>query len=144
MTKSEYIFIRDYAWKILVLSKINSLPVDITLIKSRFYIDEPYQQPNFREFVSLSKVLLQQIGLDSRDENAIALATRIMAPLIVLKECGVSSPTELQNLTLLPQPIAEKRFIRLNAKDQTTGMSPAEREVLKLFLPFCKHYKSTR
>ena len=138
MTKDEYIFIRDYAWKILTISKVDKLPIDWSKICQKFDLeniltDHIDQTEIYSTGLIISKQLLKQIGLKDNDENSKALCVRIMSPLIILDKMNIQSAAELSKITGLPYVIANKRFERLKEKSSTIGMSSMETAVLNTF-----------
>lgn len=142
MTKDEYIFIRNYAWDILIISQSDHLPIDLQQIADSFGIRLQQNLSYFKQAVELCSALLKQIGLNNNEECSTALATRIIAPITVLQNCDIKTYKELKNLTLLPEPLSKHRFDRITAKKDYIGMSSLERRVQQQFNSFCDDYKT--
>lgn len=144
MTKDDYIFIRNYAWDILIISQSDHLPIDLQQIADSFGVHLQQDLNYFKQAVALCSALLQQIGLNDNEEYSTALAIRIMAPITVLQSCDVKTCKELENLTLLPESLSKHRFNRISAKKSYIGMSALERRVQHQFNSFCDSYKTKR
>lgn len=142
MTKDDYIFIRNYAWDILIISQSDHLPIDLQQIADSFGVHLQQDLNYFKQAIALCSALLQQIGLNDNEEYSTALAIRIIAPIVVLQNCDIKTYKELENLTLLPEPLSRHRFDRIAVKKDYIGMSSLERRVGLQFNSFCNNYKT--
>lgn len=135
MTKQEYIYIRNLAWDILIDSKVNSLPVDVSRIESIYSIPHQTNLTRYNRMLRASNAILNIYGLSNEAENSVHLSVRVLAPMIVLNKLGVSSPEELASYTGLPISLAIRRFERLVMlrKRNAFETSRMESRVLKQF-----------
>lgn len=140
ITKQEYQHIRNLSWDLLIDANITSLPTNIKSI-ARIY----NCQTSIVDYYSLfgnaqviSKNILAIMGYKTSSEYKRCLATRILAPAIILKELNVQSANDIMQYTHLPQIEAIKRFERLQTLIQRNrfGMSNMEIKVLKQFQPW--------
>lgn len=113
MNEQEYKHIRNLAWDLLIDANISELPVDISAVASLY--DLQYLIDNskslYENTLSVSEGILKIYGMYN-PEFTRYLAVRILAPMIVFKELGITSAEELCILSGLPHDVASQRFKR--------------------------------
>lgn len=80
------------------------------------------------------------------ETEADMFASRILAPLFILKECKVSSVEDVMKLTGLSKEASLYRFKRLQEVNKRNKFytHPAERKIYKQFEAFIKEYNAKR
>lgn len=113
MDKYEYKFIRNLAWDLLIDANISQLPVDINAVAALYNLQHLIDNSKtlYENTLSVSKGILELFGMDNKDFIK-PLAVRILAPMIVLKELGITSAEEICKLSGLPKNVANQRFKR--------------------------------
>lgn len=113
MDKYEYKFIRNLAWDLLIDANISQLPVDINAVAALYNLQHLIDNSKtlYENTLSVSKGILELFGMDNKDYIK-PLAVRILAPMIVFKELGITSAEEICKLSGLPQNVANQRFKR--------------------------------
>lgn len=113
MDKYEYKFIRNLAWDLLIDANISQLPVDINAVAALYNLQHLIDNSKtlYENTLSVSKGILELFGMDNKDFIK-PLAVRILAPMIVFKELGITSAEEICKLSGLPQNVANQRFKR--------------------------------
>ena len=133
MDKQEYQHIRNLAWDILIESKINSLPVNISKI-AKIYDIYYYKSNNYYDdAVFISKKILKNFGYNI--ELSKCLVIRLLCPMIVMKSLNIKSAKEMSNITGLPIEIANQRFERFELLLKRNAFETSELES-KLLLQF--------
>lgn len=113
MDKYEYKFIRNLAWDLLIDANISQLPVDINAVAALYNLQHLIDNSKtlYENTLSVSKGILELFGMDNKDFIQ-PLAVRILAPMIVFKELGITSAEEICKLSGLPKNVANQRFKR--------------------------------
>lgn len=113
MDKYEYKFIRNLAWDLLIDANISQLPVDINAVAALYNLQHLIDNSKtlYENTLSVSKGILELFGMDNKDFIK-PLAVRILAPMIVFKELGITSAEEICKLSGLPKNVAKQRFKR--------------------------------
>ena len=113
MNEQEYKHIRNLAWDLLIDANISRLPVDINAVAALYDIQHLIDNSKslYENTLSVSEGILKLFGMYN-PEFTRYLAVRILAPMIVFKELGITSAEELCRLSGLPQGIANQRFKR--------------------------------
>lgn len=113
MDKYEYKFIRNLAWDLLIDANISQLPVDINAVAALYNLQHLIDNSKtlYENTLSVSKGILELFGMDNKDFIK-PLAVRILAPMIVFKELGITSAEEICKLSGLPKNVANQRFKR--------------------------------
>lgn len=144
MTKQEYEHIRNLAWKLLIDANITKLPTSITQIAKLYNLQNKmdYNRSRFENCKIISHEILLLFGLPSSDSAIKMLAVRLMAPLIILKECKIFSAEQLSNLTQIPYYLCQQRLKRLDTKIQqkTFEISNMETNLKAQFQQFIDEY----
>ena len=172
MEKSKYFKIRNLAWEVLVKHKADKLPINIVQIcnnmgitvrrfKGDFdgynlernnnifiFYNEDIKNPGRIRFTiahELGHILLNQFELtyEEKEKEADMFAARILVPLGVIQEIGVTSPEEIMKLCKVSYTVASKRYDRLlkvrpRNKFKTNKL---EKQLVKNFSNFINQYK---
>lgn len=94
---------------------------------------------------SIAKEILKLYSYSKKPEACKVLTVRLMSPLIVLHDCCVNSAKEVQQMTLLPQDLAQQRYDRL-IEAITKGkfeLSKKERIIRMIFSDYIDSYLKT-
>lgn len=136
MNEQEYKHIRNLAWDLLIDANISRLPVDINAIASLYNLEYLIDNSKslYENTLSVSEGILKLFGMYN-PEFTRYLTVRILAPMIVFKELGITSAEELCRLSGLPQNVAYQRFKRFEMLLQrnTFQISRLEKIVLSQF-----------
>lgn len=145
MNEQEYKYIRNLAWDLLISAKVSELPIDINAIASLYNFQSKLSssKSRYENTLIISHYILQLFGFNTDSHYAQYLATRILAPVVVLKTLNLQSVDELCKYTDLPYNIAYKRFERLKMLIQRDMFctSNLEIKVLQQFSSWIESHK---
>jgi len=133
MNEQEYKHIRNLAWDLLIDANISQLPVDINAIASLYDLQQLTDKSKslYENTLSVSEGILKLFGMYNPGFTKY-LAVRVLAPMIVFKELGITSAEELCRLSGLPQDIANQRFKRLETLLQRNAFKTSRLESIVL------------
>lgn len=133
MNEQEYKHIRNLAWDLLIDANISQLPVDISAIASLYNLQHLIDNSKslYENTLSVSEGILKIFGM-TNPELTRYLAFRILAPMIVFKELGITSAEELCRLSGLPQDVANQRFKRFEILLQRNAFQISRLETIVL------------
>lgn len=147
LTQQEYQHIKNLSWDLLVDAKISSLPVDIRKIAALYGLEKKmnHNVSRYENALLLANGILKIFGYNTDQDSVECLAIRILAPLMVLKELGVTTPAELSRLTDLPIDISQRRFSRyLSILERSVfGSSQLEQLMIKNFKQWINAQKNS-
>lgn len=133
MTRQEYKHIRNLAWDLLIDANISRLPVDINAVAALYDLQPCINNSKslYENTLSVSEGILKLFGMYN-PEFTRYLAVRILAPMIVFKELGITSAEELCRLSGLPQNVAIQRFKRFEMLLQRNTFQVSRLETIVL------------
>lgn len=133
MNEYEYKFIRNLAWDLLIDANISQLPVDINAVAALYNLQHLIDNSKtlYENTLSVSKGILKLFGMDDKDFIK-PLAVRILSPLIVFKELGVTSVEDICELSGLPKNVANQRFKRFEMLLQRNSFKVSRLETIVL------------
>lgn len=143
-----YAHIRNLSWDLLANAHMTSLPIDIRKIADLHKLSYLIKENNslYKNTYIVSKAILKIFGYSSRHAVCDTLAVRLMAPLIVLRDCDVDSPAEVAKMTLLPDKLAKQRYERLLCAKEVGlfELSSQERVIRVIFSDYVGSYSKNQ
>ena len=142
-----YTHLRNLSWEVLKDANMTSLPIDIHKIADVYNLHHLVKKRNdlYTNTYSIAKEILKLYSYSKKPEACKVLTVRLMSPLIVLHDCCVNSAKEVQQMTLLPQDLAQQRYDRL-IEAITKGkfeLSKKERIIRMIFSDYIDSYLKT-
>lgn len=127
---------------VLINANIDAIPVDLYKISESYEINTSIMNGStrFENAVIISEEILKLFGLNTSFKNM--LATRLLSPMIAIREIQVKSAEQLAEVFDIPLKIARQRFERfqiLTDRNQFL-VSNLEKKVLKLLNPWIQNY----
>ena len=137
MNHQECEHINYLALDILIDSKIDQLPVNVAQIAAHHGLNYTIDlsKTRFENTVAISSLILQKYGYDHSLFYSEYLAVKILSPLVVFKELGISMFEEFYVLADLPPLIASLRFEHYEnlCRHNDIGKYNIEKRILNMF-----------
>ncbi len=144
MDKQLYSTLRELAWHILIQGNISKLPVAITPIAKAYQLEElmDYSGSRYSNAIIISEHILKHYGIDTSRENIKFLATHLLTPLCILKECHILTPDKISKYCDVPYELANERSKRLSTaiKYDKFYLSSFEEKVSNNFTDYINNF----
>lgn len=148
LNHQEYAHINFIALDLLIDAGINCLPVDAAKIASVYGFGKniDLSKSRYDNIVEISRLVLSLFGYQNNIVYSEYLAIKIMSPLVILKEIGISSSTQLEYICELPPLPASMRFdlYKIMSNKTEIGSYSIEKRVYKNFTAWVNSVRRNR